>query len=391
MMLKTDPQDPTAAVTHPDPYPFYAALVAERPLYFDDRVGSWVASSAHAVSAVLASELCGVRPAAEHVPSALRGSVAGDLFGKFVRTTDGESHQIRKAALARAIASIGESAVVSASEKCARLLLRSHSPPPEFAYELPTYVMAALLGTPDGDLALVNRLVQAFAGCLAAAADEVAVEHGSAAAVELKAYFSNVLAEHAKSQPGGLYAAIVRELQAVGSENDGVAAANAVGFIFQSRDATAGLIGNGLLALSTRCELRSRVTAERAPARSFVAEVARFDSPVQNTRRYVNRGGAILGRSFKPGDVVLVLLAAANRDPAANERPDEFIVDREERRTFTFGDGSHACPGAQFAMSIAADGIEATLRSGADVSDLARDVRYRPSPNVRIPIFAARG
>ena len=40
------PQDPIAAVTHPDPYPYYADLAARRPLYRDDALQIWVASSA---------------------------------------------------------------------------------------------------------------------------------------------------------------------------------------------------------------------------------------------------------------------------------------------------------------------------------------------------------
>ena len=40
------PRDPIAAATHPDPYPYYAALVAARPLYRDEALASWVASSA---------------------------------------------------------------------------------------------------------------------------------------------------------------------------------------------------------------------------------------------------------------------------------------------------------------------------------------------------------
>ena len=83
------PQDPIAAVTHPDPYPYYADLAAHRPLYRDDALRLWVASSAAAVTAVLASDLCRVRPPAEPVPRALLGSPAGELFGHFVRMNDG--------------------------------------------------------------------------------------------------------------------------------------------------------------------------------------------------------------------------------------------------------------------------------------------------------------
>jgi hypothetical protein len=70
----TPPAHPVAAVTHADPYPYYAELVAHRPLYRDAALDLWVASSADVVTAVMTSERCRVRPAAEPVPRALLGS-----------------------------------------------------------------------------------------------------------------------------------------------------------------------------------------------------------------------------------------------------------------------------------------------------------------------------
>src|ERR1700736_469103 len=86
------PADPIAAVTHPDPYPYYSKLAVDRPLYRDERLGLWVASSAAAVTAVLASDICRVRPPSEPVPKAIAGSPAGAIFGHLVRMTDGERH-----------------------------------------------------------------------------------------------------------------------------------------------------------------------------------------------------------------------------------------------------------------------------------------------------------
>ena len=63
------PLDAISAVTAPDPYEFYSELVAERPLYFDDRLHLWVASSAEAVEAVLANPRCRVRPGVNRFPS----------------------------------------------------------------------------------------------------------------------------------------------------------------------------------------------------------------------------------------------------------------------------------------------------------------------------------
>src|SRR5260370_1142927 len=70
------PADPIAAVTHPDPYPYYRALVARAPLYRDEALGLWVAASAHAVTAALTSPLGRVRPAAEPVPASFVASPA---------------------------------------------------------------------------------------------------------------------------------------------------------------------------------------------------------------------------------------------------------------------------------------------------------------------------
>ncbi|HEV8141500.1 MAG TPA: cytochrome P450, partial [Methylomirabilota bacterium] len=81
----TPPSDPVAAVTHPDPYAYYADLVAHRPLYRDESLGLWVASSAAAVTAVLTNDRCRVRPTAEPIPVALVGSTAAEIFRHLVR------------------------------------------------------------------------------------------------------------------------------------------------------------------------------------------------------------------------------------------------------------------------------------------------------------------
>ena len=86
------PEHAVAAVTHPDPYPYYAELVAKRPFQRDGTLGFWVAASAAAVTAVLTSELCRVRPVSEPVPKALVGTAAGDVFGRMVRMNDGAYH-----------------------------------------------------------------------------------------------------------------------------------------------------------------------------------------------------------------------------------------------------------------------------------------------------------
>ena len=89
--------------------------------------------------------------------------------------------------------------------------------------------------------------------------------------------------------------------------------------------------------------------------------------------------------TLEAGDAILVLLAAANRDPAANSEPGRFDPGRKAPRLFTFGVGVHACPGERFAVSIAAAGIAEVLRSGIDLAPLLAHRAYRPSANGRLP------
>src|SRR5262245_40231524 len=100
------PQDPITAVTHPDPYDYYADLVARKPHYYDDQLKLWVAASAGAVTDVLTNDLCRVRPATEPVPEALLGSPAAEIFRHLVRMDDGERHYPSKQAVAAALASL---------------------------------------------------------------------------------------------------------------------------------------------------------------------------------------------------------------------------------------------------------------------------------------------
>src|SRR5689334_11414293 len=106
MNTSTQPQNPIKAVTHPDPYPYYRYLAQERPFYFDESLGLWVASSANNVRAVLTSDLCCVRPVAEPVPKELLNSSSGSIFGRLIRMNDGQKHLPLKQAVTATLGKI---------------------------------------------------------------------------------------------------------------------------------------------------------------------------------------------------------------------------------------------------------------------------------------------
>ncbi len=180
--------DPIAAVTHPDPYPFYADLVAKRPLYRDDALGVWVAVSAEAVTAVLTSDLCRVRPPAEPVPRALVGSPAGEIFRHLVRMTDGPGHAPCKHAVAATLGSFAETA--AASRHWAGHLAGEIRPDDSkglagFHFRLPVCTVASLLGVPPEELPLASSWTSDLVAAFAPASTAEQVKRGQAAAVSL--------------------------------------------------------------------------------------------------------------------------------------------------------------------------------------------------------------
>jgi len=383
------PRDPVAAVTHPDPYPYYESLVAERPVYREEALGLWVASSAAAVTAVLSSDLCRVRPPAEPVPRALLGSPAGDIFRHLVRMNDGPGHCPFKQAVSATLDSVDRIQAAEQSKISARILSGELEPAAdprrltEFAFRLPVHVVAGLLGVPPDRLRETAQWTDDFVRCLSPLSTLEQIEQSKTAAGRLLDLFGSLLAGRGT---GGLLGTLAAQARRLGREDVDVIVANGIGFLSQSYEATAGLIGNTLLALMSQAAVREQVAGNPGFLGPIVQEVLRYDPPVQNTRRFLAASGEIDGQQMKEGDAILVVLAAANRDPQANPNAQRFEMLRENRRTFTFGAGAHACPGETLAASIAEAGVRQLLASGLRVEELARP-RYRASANVRIPIW----
>jgi cytochrome P450 len=389
--------NPIAAVTHRDPYRYYADLVANKPLYRDTNLGLWVASSAQAVTAVLTNDACRVRPPNEPVPEAIAGSPAGEIFRRLVRMNDGAGHCPFNRAIAGLLASVESNRVISQSETCAQTLSRELAPTDnpagltEFNFRLSAHVIGSLIGVPREELNRTAQWVGEFVPCVFPGSTPAKIEQGKLASGHLLNLFGNLYEHDGSRSETGLLAELARNGERVGRVDPDVIIANGIGLLSQAYEATAGLIGNSLLALVARPGLRHGFAADVDVARAIILEVLRYDPPTHNTRRFLAHDAIVAGQEMKAGDTILVVIAAANRDPAANADPHHFDATRKERRLFTFGAGAHACPGDAFATAIAQTAVRNLIESGLDFDHLMDQVTYRRSANVRIPIFEAKG
>jgi len=360
--------DPIIAATHADPYPYYAELRAAGGLTFHHGLKLWVASSARAVCAVLANPDCRVRPVQEPVPKAIANGMAGKVFGQLMRMNDGEAQRCPRSAVEPPLGLINDEDVRALV--AARLVTDDADGLYKAMFRGPVCVVAALLGFSPAQARTISELTADFAACLSPLSNDLQLAAAHRAAEQLHGYFIELLAD-----PNPFLADIQQRF----SGEEDVLIANLIGLCSQTFEATAGLIGNALVALRRQPELRDTAVD------SLLAEVQRFDPSVQNTRRFVANTCEIDGVRFEAGDVILVLLASANRDPALNENPDQFLPDRPNRRSFTFGSGRHQCPGQRLAMTIASATVGEIFARDIDVSRFTW--HYRPSLNGRIPLF----
>lgn len=365
---------PLEAATHQDPYDYYAGLRLRGGLLFDEGLGLWIASDARMVEVVLAHPDCRVRPLHEPVPAAIAGRAAGQVFAALMRMNDGAGHGCPRAIIEPALASVNIAQVMAQIIGPVDNLNR-------FMFTFPVSVIASLLGVPRERLQEAAGLTRDFVACLSPLSSEARLRDADAGASRLWEMFSAVLEETA------LLAHIRRDYEASGWQAPDALIANLIGLLSQTCEASAGLIGNTLVALHRRPELLEDIQRTPTLAVALVEEVARYDSPVQNTRRFVARRCTVGDRILEAGDTVLVLLASANRDPAANPAPDSFLLGRTQRRLFSFGRAQHQCPGQHLALNIAAHAIRALLSLQPATLAGALPFSYWPSLNGRIPCF----
>jgi cytochrome P450 len=361
---------PLQAATHADPYDYYASLRRTGGLLFDVDLGLWIASRATTVEAVLAHPDCRVRPLHEPVPAAIAQRAAGQVFAQLMRMNEGIAHRCPRAAIEPALAAVSAQQVAGVVQH----LSGDATQLDDWMFRLPVSVIAHLLGVPGDQLRVIAELTRDFGACLSPLSDEAQLRNADLGASQLRQMFSKVLEETA------LLAAI-RNGEWVGAD---VLNANLIGLLSQTCEATAGLIGNTLVTLARRPDLLEQVQRTPTLAMALVEEVARYDAPVQNTRRFVAQRCTIGGQVLEGGDTILVLLASANRDGHANPDPDRFLLERPQRRTFSFGAGRHQCPGQQLALTLASQVILALLQRQPA---LPVSFSYWPSLNGRIPRF----
>lgn len=358
-------RDLVAAVVATDPNRIYREALRQPGIVRNRPRACWVAAHPRDVQAVLSSERCVVRPPGAPVPSALVGTAAGEMFSRFVRMIEGERHHAVKRAIVEAVNHL-DPAVVQRVCRHHATAIAGQADLDRLLVALPVSVVASLLGVPDADLHQVVTDTSRFVRAVVPGASANDASRGCDAAARL---YSSLAAVGDRATVSTLFERLRHALLAAGHHDGGTMIANAICLLFQSHDATAGLIGNTLVWL-----VRHPATARtRDSVTWLVAEMAHVDPAVHNTRRYANGAVSVNGVELHGGEEVLVSLAAANTE--------------NDGESWSFGAGRHACPARALALTIAREGVLAVCEQGLLPDQLPEPMTYRPLGNVRIPVF----
>ncbi|MEE8474378.1 MAG: cytochrome P450 [Myxococcota bacterium] len=128
------------------------------------------------------------------------------------------------------------------------------------------------------------------------------------------------------------------------------------------QETTARLLATGMHILAERPSLADELRAQPEAIPNFTEECLRLESPIKGSFRLALRDIRIAGVDIEAGSILMVMNAAANRDPRVFEDGDRFDSKRPNaRRNIAFGHGEHFCPGASLARAEARISFERLL------------------------------
>jgi cytochrome P450 len=258
----------------------------------------------------------------------------------------------------------------------------------QLAYPLPVRIISEMLGVPVEDHARFAgwsaRLASSLQPPLLTADPQTRVA-AQEARLEFADYFRELIAARRGRPADDLLSELIRAEDEGERLTEDELIATCVLLLVAGHETTVGLISNAILALLRHPEQFAALRADPDLAAGVVEETLRYDAPVQMTGRVTRSEMQIGDVTAAEGTVLLLLLAATGRDPAAFADPDRFDIRRAAGSHLAFAAGPHFCLGAPLARLEATITLQAFAARVAEPElDEARLV-YKPNLNLRGP------
>ena len=221
-----------------------------------------------------------------------------------------------------------------------------------YCSQLPVTVIGDILGVPDQDRAQILEYGELGAPSLDVGLSWREYQQVEQGIVGFNAWLADHL-ERLRRNPGDdLLSQLTQAADEGGRLNDRELQATAGLVLAAGFETTVNLLGNGIRLLLDNPQHLAALSARPELWPNAVEEILRLDSPVQMSARVARRDIEVAGTTIRRGDMVVVYLAGANRDPAVFEDPHRFDIERTNaNKHLSFSSGRHFCLGAALARA----------------------------------------
>ncbi|HEX3706893.1 MAG TPA: cytochrome P450 [Mycobacteriales bacterium] len=377
--------DPYDYAIHEDPYPTYASLRADAPLYYNEHRRFYALSRHADVAAAFrdgerfsSADGVSLDPAATG-PQAARvmSFLAMDepRHGRMRRLVSKGFTPRRVLDLEPRVRAITDAHLAPAIEGGSFDFIE------DVAAKVPMDVVSELLGVPEPDRAELRRLADVVVHREDGVFDVPAA--AATASIELAVYYLDLIAARRRAPQDDLTSALLDvELDGERLTDDELGA-----FLFlmvvAGNETTTKLLGHCWYWGWRNPDQVAKPLRDRAAVSAWVEETLRYDASSQVLARTAAIDIAMHGGLIAAGERVLLLVGAANRDERVFADPDRYDLDRDTTELLSFGSGRHFCLGASLARLEARVVLEQVLGriTGYDIDEAAS--RRVHSVNVR--------
>ena len=346
--LSQSPKDPGFVQ---DPYPFYERARAAGPFFRWADYALVCTGNAAAVNAIFRDRRFGREPITPPViPAHLAPFYAVEAHSMLELEPPRHTrlrNLVLRAFTSRRIAGLAPDITALATELVEAFPSGAFDLLHAFAQPLPVRIIARLLGVPEEMAPDLLRWSNAMVGMYMAGRTR-AMEDKAVAATEAFVAFLRAYVEDRRARPAD---DLITQLIAAESEGEKLSTdeliTTCILLLNAGHEATVHTIGNGVKALLETRTPPSALAPDTVEA--TVEEILRHDPALHMFTRWAYEDVEVMGHSFRRGDQVGLLLAAANRDPGVWDDPARFAPSRPIKPLATFGAGLHFCVGAPLA------------------------------------------
>ncbi len=257
----------------------------------------------------------------------------------------------------------------------------------QFANHLPMTVIADALGAPREDMDKFHRWSEAFVAQLGGVSDKATRLEAARRIVEFQRYFVDRIEEKRAHPTEDIISDLVHADLAEEGDPRKMDYSELLSILQQllvaGNETTAHSLTAGLYYLISNPDQMAKVLADPELIGGLVEETLRYLTPTNNMWRVATRDAQIGGVPVNKGEMILVRYGSANRDPGHFADPDRFDVERPDAKShLAFGAGIHTCIGAQLARKEMITAFPMILDRLKNLRFAAGANAFRYSPNI---------